>query len=99
LKAGNIDQRVLMEFRDSVDYVRKTAWVVYEWQERQVRHRDTATVLPLLTIERLRRATQLCGSIGRDLEAQPGQFPEQAVTLFLEAVARIQQQLSARRQP
>ncbi|GAC1621432.1 MAG: hypothetical protein NVS9B13_12960 [Candidatus Acidiferrum sp.] len=68
IRSGNIDPRVLREFRDSVDYVRKTAWAVQEWQERQVQHRDTATVLPLLSKERVRRATQLCGDVAEDLK-------------------------------
>jgi hypothetical protein len=67
MRAGNIDPRVLREFRDSVDYVRRTPWAVQDWQERQAQHRDTAAVLPLLVTERVRRATQLCASIFKDL--------------------------------
>jgi hypothetical protein len=68
IKAGNIDPRVLREFRDAVDYVRKTAWAVQEWQDRQTQHRDTATVLPLLVTECVRRATQLCAAVAKDLK-------------------------------
>ncbi|HEV1994610.1 MAG TPA: hypothetical protein VGR03_09785 [Candidatus Acidoferrum sp.] len=68
IKSGNIDPRVLREFRDAVDYVRKTAWAVQEWQERQAQHHDTATVLPLLVTERVRRATQLCAAVAKDLK-------------------------------
>ena len=69
IKAGGIDSRILEEFRDSVDYVRKTAWAVQEWQERQLQKRDPQTVLPLITSERIRRATQLSLAIKTDLEA------------------------------
>ena len=68
ITGGNIDSRVLREFRDAVDYVRKTAWAVQEWQERQLQHRDTATVLPLLFAERVRRATQLCATVAAGME-------------------------------
>jgi hypothetical protein len=68
IKSEKIDPRVLREFRDSVDYVRTTAWAVQECQERQVRCRDTATVLPLLVTERVRRAIQLCAAITNDLQ-------------------------------
>src|SRR6266849_6297588 len=68
IKSGSIDARVLREFRDAVDYVRKTAWAVQEWQERQIQHRDTAAVLPLLVRERVRRAVQLCGTVAEDLK-------------------------------
>src|SRR5262250_2865466 len=49
MRSGTTDQRVLKEFRDAVDNVRKTAWAVQEWQERQSRREDPQTVLPLLT--------------------------------------------------
>ena len=68
IKAGGIDARILEEFRDSVDYVRKTAWAVQEWQERQLQKHDPQTVLPLITSERIRRATQLSLAIISDLE-------------------------------
>ena len=63
LRSGLTDARILTEFRDAVDHVRKTAWAVQEWQERQSRHHDPNTVLPLLTAERIRRTTQLCDAI------------------------------------
>jgi hypothetical protein len=69
IKAGGIDSRILEEFRDSVDYVRKTAWAVQEWQERQMQKHDPQTVLPLITAERIRRATQLSIAIKTDLES------------------------------
>jgi len=69
IKSGGIDARILEEFRDSVDYVRKTAWAVQEWQERQLQKHDPQTVLPLITAERIRRATQLSLAIKADLEA------------------------------
>jgi hypothetical protein len=69
ITSGGIDARILEEFRDSVDYVRKTAWAVQEWQERQLQKHDPQTVLPLITSERIRRATQLSIAIKTDLEA------------------------------
>src|SRR5215467_9272636 len=69
MKTGGIDARILEEFRDSVDYVRKTAWAVQEWQERQLQKHDPQTVLPLIRSERIRRATQLSLAITTDLAA------------------------------
>ena len=77
IKSGDIDPRVLRDFRDAVDYVRKTAWAVQEWQERQLQHRDTATVLPLLAAERIRRAAQLSAAVSTDLK-ELGVTPETA---------------------
>jgi hypothetical protein len=75
MRSGPIDPRILSEFRDAVDHVRKTAWAVQEWQERQSRHHDAHTVLPLLTAERIRRATQLCEAITADSAAPRSNSP------------------------
>jgi len=64
-----MDPRVLREFRDAVDYVRKTAWAIQELQERQAQLRDTATVRSLLTDERVRRATQLSKALASNLDS------------------------------
>ena len=69
IKSGGVDPRILEEFRDSVDYVRKTAWAVQEWQERQLQKHDPRTLLPLITSERIRRGTQLTLAIAADLTA------------------------------
>jgi hypothetical protein len=69
IRSGGMDSRVLREFRDAVDYVRKTAWALQELQERQAQQRDTATVRSLLTEERVRRATQLSKALASDLDS------------------------------
>ena len=69
IKSGGVDARILKEFRDAVDYVRNAAWAVQEWQERQLQKRDPLTVLPLLSAERIRRATQLSKAITAELTA------------------------------
>lgn len=70
IKQKDIDPLILREFRDAVDYVRKTAWAVQEWRERQIQHRDPSTVLSLLTMERIRRATTLTNDLLQDLQTQ-----------------------------
>jgi hypothetical protein len=69
IRSGGMDSRVLREFRDAIDYVRKTAWALQELQERQVQQRDTATVRSLLTEERVRRATQISKALASDLDS------------------------------
>jgi hypothetical protein len=68
IRSGGMDPRVLREFRDAVDYIRKTAWALQELQERQAQHRDIATVRSLLSSERVRRATQLSDALSADLD-------------------------------
>jgi hypothetical protein len=69
IRPGGMDSSVLREFRDAVDYVRKTAWALQEMQARQAQQRDTATVRSLLTEERVRRATQLSKALVSDLDS------------------------------
>ncbi len=69
IKEGGADPRVLREFRDAVDFVRKSAWAVYEYQERQVQEKDPSTVLSLLMLERVRRGTKLNNDIAADWDA------------------------------
>ena len=93
MRSGTVDQRVLGEFRDAVDNVRKTAWAVQEWQERQSRRQDPQSVLPLLTAERIRRATQLCDAITAASAAQEVVRQTVGIEEFLQAVERVHQSL------
>jgi hypothetical protein len=97
IKSGGADPRVLREFRDAVDYIRKTAWVVYEWQERQLKHKDASTVLSLLLTERLRRATQLNDAIVANLDA--GELPLETprIAELLSSAERLVQHLRSLR--
>jgi hypothetical protein len=92
MRSGSID-RVRGEFRDAVDNVRKTAWAVQEWQERQSRHQDPQSVLPLLTAERIRRATQLCGAITGASATQEVTRHTVGIEEFLRAVERVHRYL------
>jgi len=65
-----MDPLVLREFRDAVDYVRKTAWALQELLERQAHERDIGTVRSLLTDERVRCATQLSKALTSDLASR-----------------------------
>ena len=86
IKAGGVDPRILQDFRDSVDYVRKTAWAVQEWQERKLQKHDPHTLLPLITSERIRRATQLSITIATDLETHEVTRETTGMSEFFRAV-------------
>jgi hypothetical protein len=93
MRSGPTDQRVLREFRDAVDNVRKTAWAVQEWQERQSQHQDPHAVLPLLTAERIRRATQLCDAITTATAAHEVTRATVGIEEFFRAVEGVRQSL------
>src|SRR6266851_583624 len=94
IRTGGIDQRILTDFRDAVDHVRKTAWAVQEWQERQITRHDPQTLLPLLVGERVRRAAQLGNSIVSDLTNHEVTRETPGVGQLFDAVQRMQQLLA-----
>src|SRR5712672_2251502 len=94
IRSGGIDERILMDFRDAVDHVRKTAWAVQEWQERQIQHHDPQTVIPLLTSERIRRAAQLGNAIVKDLSSQEVNRDTPCFDQLFDVVTRIHQHLA-----
>jgi hypothetical protein len=94
IRSGGIDQRILTDFRDAVDYVRKTAWAVQEWQERQLRHHDTHTLIPLLVSERVRRGAQLSNAIAADLTNHEVSRDTPGVDQLFDAITRVRQLLA-----
>jgi hypothetical protein len=74
IRTGDIDPRVLHEFRESVDHVRTTAWAVQQWIELGDHKRDPYAVLPMLSLERVKRATQLAHDLSLDLDSTEVSF-------------------------
>src|SRR5437879_4601547 len=93
MRSGPFDLRILAEFRDAVDNVRKTAWAVQEWQERQSRKQDPLTVIPLLTAEGIRRATQLCDAITAGVAADEVARETVGIHGFFPSGERVHQRL------
>jgi hypothetical protein len=69
VRSGDIDARVLREFRESVDFIRTTPWAVEQFIALRDKHQDPYSVLPLLTLERVRRAAQLTRDLSLDLDS------------------------------
>ena len=69
IKSGDLDSRVLRDFRGAVDHVRTTAWSVDQWVRLREQGRDPYTVLPVLSAERVRRTTQLAKDLDLDLQS------------------------------
>jgi len=93
MRSGAVDERVLHEFRDAVDHVRKTAWAVQEWQQRQSQHTDPQSVLSLVVAERVRRATQLCEAITGDVAAQQVNRATVGLEEFLQCLKKLGESL------
>jgi hypothetical protein len=67
---GDIDQRILLEFREAVNHVRHSAWAVQQWLDLKEKHQDPFEVLAMLVSERVRIGTQLCHELVLDAESQ-----------------------------
>lgn len=68
VKSGDLDGRVLHEFRNAVDHIRNTTWVVQQWVGASEKSADPYAFLPALAAQRVRRATQLANDLALDLQ-------------------------------
>jgi hypothetical protein len=68
VKSGDVDPRVLEEFRNSVDLIRGTAWAVQQWIGLKEQSADPYSLLPALAAQRVKRMTQLARDLTMDLE-------------------------------
>jgi hypothetical protein len=93
VKAGDLDTRVLQEFRDSVDQVRSTAWAVQQWIGLQEKG-DPYSLLPILAEQRVRRATQLAKDLTMDLESVDVGLETPGLKQLYEAVNRLHERLA-----
>jgi len=93
IRSGGIDERILMDFRDAVDHVRKTAWAVQEWQERRITRHDP-TQCSLAYHERIRRAAQLGNAIVSDLTTHEVTRETPGVDKLFDAVQRMHRLLN-----
>jgi phage-related protein len=69
LSAGLVDRRVLVEFRDAVNKVRKTSWHVQCWVDG-----DLQSLASTMIEERIRTASHLASHLASDLQTSPEKF-------------------------
>jgi len=86
LSAGMVDRRVVAEFRDAVDKVRKTSWQVQCWMDG-----DLQTLSSSMVQERIRTASQLANHLASDLQDRSENFS--GVSLLKESIQKLDQVL------
>jgi hypothetical protein len=70
VQSGELDSRVLSEFRNAVDHIRTTTWAVQKWIGLNAESGgDPFTVLPVMSAERVRRATQITNDLCLDIQS------------------------------
>lgn len=70
LSAGMVDRRVVAEFRDAVDKVRKTSGHVQCWMDGNLQ-----SLFSTLVEERIQTASQLASLLASDLRTNKETFP------------------------
>jgi len=93
LKSASIEPRVLNEFRDAVDQIRGTAWAVQQWIGLQEAG-DPYELLPALSAQRVRRATQLTKDLTIDLESVEIGFETPGLKELYQAVDALHERLA-----
>jgi hypothetical protein len=107
LLGGDLDPRILSDFRDAINRVRNTAWSAQQYLTQKDNQQDSRGVLSLLAGERIRATYQLCQALISDLDSpdvrfQTGQLMElqSALKELTERLDRgPQSQLPAQAQP
>lgn len=84
-----IDPRVLLDFREAVNYVRHAAWVTQQWLDQRRENRDLPGVLPLLVAERVRITSNLARSLSADLEGRDATRETPGIGVLAENVERL----------
>lgn len=92
-----IDPKVLADFRQANDHIRLTAWAVQLWLEEEQKGHVPYKLVPLLTTERVKRATQLCQDLAGDMRVMQFSLESEGAEGFQElyrAVDRLHQPLT-----
>jgi hypothetical protein len=74
LFSGDLDPRILTDFRDALNRVRNSAWAAQQYVARKETDQGSTSVLSFLVGERVRVAYQLCQAISEDLKRTDIEF-------------------------
>lgn len=94
IKSGDVDGRVLMDFRQAVDAIRGTAWAVQQWIGLKEQAGDPYSVIPILAAQRVLRATQLCHDLVVDLESVDVSIDTPGLHQLYTAASRLQERMA-----
>lgn len=94
VQSGDLDGRVLREFRNAVDHIRKTTFAVQQWVGLK-KSGDPYAVLPKLSAERVRRATQLTTDLVLDLQTLDVGLETEGIAELFAAVDDLHRRLAA----
>jgi len=93
LLAGDLEPRVLTDFRDALSRVRTVAWAAQQYLACKETEQDSTSVLSLLAAERVRVAYQLCQAISEDLKRTDIDFQAGSLVQLCEVTKALAEQL------
>jgi hypothetical protein len=99
LLSGDLDARVLTDFRDALNRIRNTAWAAQQLVVSQVSDQGPEDVKSLLASERIRTAYQLCVAIQKDLSSDDMQFQKGQLAELHAALTQLGRKLKDRLKP
>ena len=95
VKTGDLDSRVLSEFRNAVDHIRSTTFAVQKWIGlNEQSGGDPFSVLPIMSAERVKRATQITNDLCLDLQTVDIGIDTPGVTELFSAVDDLRRRLA-----
>jgi hypothetical protein len=93
LLSGDLEPRVLADFRDALNRVRTAAWAAQQYMACKETEQDSGSVLSLLVGERVRVTYQLCQAISDDLKRTDIDFQAGSLVQLHEATKALTEQL------
>ena len=94
LLSGNLEPRILEDFRDALNRVRNAAWVAQQSVVRKEVDQDSRDVLSFLVGERIRAAYHLCELISEDLKRTDVEFRAGSLVELYEIMKALTDQLN-----
>jgi hypothetical protein len=95
VKSGDLDTRVLQEFRNAVDHIRGTSWAVQQWIGLRAQSGDPYELLPTLSAERVRRGTTLLKDLLLDVSSGEVGIETPGLDKLYSVVVDLEQRLKA----
>jgi hypothetical protein len=95
VKSGELDARVLSEFRNAVDHIRSTTWAVQKWLGLNSESGgDPFSVLPIMSAERVKRGIQIANDLSLDLQTVDVGIETPGITELFDAIDNLRRRLA-----
>jgi hypothetical protein len=95
VKSGELDPRVLSEFRNAVDHIRSTTWAVQKWLGLNSESGgDPFSVLPIMSAERVKRGMQIANDLSLDLQTVDVGIETPGITELFDAIDNLRRRLA-----